>query len=386
MKSFEVSNDTDSIEEDASVTTNVLENDTDLMAVLDPSTLTVIEEPTNGTVEINLETGEITYIPNDDFSGVDIYTYQVCSTTIPSVCKTATVTITVIDSVDTRDDIVETNEDEVLEIPVLGNDVFEGDVVVTAVSNPANGSIILTDDGIVIYTPDDNFYGEEQIIYTVTIVHADGTITEETGVIIITVNPVNDPPIAEDDEQVVEDGETEVIIAVLDNDYDLDGDEIFIEGITSPENGIVIINEDGTVTYVPDADFVGEDSFDYEICDGSGDCVIGSVTITVELNDIVTPNAFSPNGDGENDVFIIKGLVEKYPKFSMEIFNRWGNVVYKYSHKGNALGTPTWWDGKSSGRMTLNNEKVLPTGTYYYIIHFNDQKTPSYQHWVYLIK
>jgi len=184
----------------------------------------------------------------------------------------------------------------------------------------------------------------------------------------------------------VEDGETEVVIDVLDNDYDLDGDDIFIEGITSPADGTVTLNDDGTVTYTPDPEFVGEDSFEYEVCDGAGDCVVGSVTITVELNNIEAPNAFSPNGNGHNDLFIIKGLAENYPNFSMEIFNRWGNVVYKYSHKGNAHGAPTWWDGKSSGRLTINNDKLLPTGTYYYVIQFNDQKTPAFQSWVYLIK
>ncbi|PCH75304.1 MAG: hypothetical protein COB98_09145 [Flavobacteriaceae bacterium] len=386
IQSFELINDSINITEDTTGVINVLANDEDPSFIIDTASLVIFEEPANGVVSVNTATGEITYTPNADFNGVDIYQYQVCSTSTPSVCKTAMVTVTVIDELDTKEDVVETKEDEVLEIQVLENDEFTGGVLVTAVSNPENGSIIFTDDGVVIYTPDENFNGEEKVIYTVTIVHVDGTTTEETGEIIITVLPVNDPPVAEDDEQVVGDGEREVIIEIRDNDYDLDGDKLFIEGITSPANGAVILNDDGTVTYVPNAEFVGVDSFEYEICDGSGDCVIASVSITVEINDIVTPNAFSPNGDGHNDLFIIKGLLEKYPNFKMEIFNRWGNIVYDYTHNGNTMGTATWWNGKSSGRMTLNSEKVLPTGTYYYVIHFNDQKRAPYQNWVYLIK
>ena len=386
VNTFELIDDFSRLKEDGVLITSVLSNDKDLYSMMDKTSLEIFKKPTNGIVSVDVKTGKVTYTPNADYSGEDSYEYKVCSVGTPKVCKTATVSIHVIDKIDTVTDLVTTKEDNAVTFKVLTNDVFAGNVTVTKISEPENGTVKFSSDGTVDYTPTTNFNGEETLFYTVTIVNIDGTTKEETGTITIKVLPVNDPPVAVDDVQVVKDGESEVVIHVLDNDYDLDGDTIFLEGATSPANGAVVLNDDGTVTYIPNPEFLGVDSFEYEICDGSGDCVVGSVSITVEIKDIVTPNAFSPNDDGHNDSFVIKGLGEKYPNFSMEIFNRWGNMVYTYTHNGNPDQRPSWWDGKSSGRLTFDSGKSLPTGTYFYIIRFNDHKKSPFQGWVYLIK
>ena len=80
------------------------------------------------------------------------------------------------------------------------------------------------------------------------------------------------------------------------------------------------------------------------------------VTVTVMKFDL--PNAFSPNGDGINDTWVIPGL-SKYPNSLVEIFNRWGVLLFK-SH-----GYPTPWDAKYNGQP-------VPSGTYYYLINLND--------------
>ncbi|AUC85931.1 hypothetical protein CW731_11795 [Polaribacter sp. ALD11] len=93
------------------------------------------------------------------------------------------------------------------------------------------------------------------------------------------------------------------------------------------------------------------------------------------------PDGFSPNGDGTNDTFVIPAL-SKYPNFKLEIFNRWGNQVYDYSNRGKT--SPDWWDGYSTGRLTLNKSKPVPVGTYYYIIYFNDGTRKPITGWVYI--
>ena len=99
------------------------------------------------------------------------------------------------------------------------------------------------------------------------------------------------------------------------------------------------------------------------------------------FNTVVIPNGFSPNGDGSNDVFSIPGLAQS-PNFKMEIFDRWGNSVYKYANNGS--GSPNWWNGESTGNMTLNKGERVPAGTYFYLIDYNDgQKSPS-KGWVYV--
>jgi gliding motility-associated-like protein/uncharacterized repeat protein (TIGR01451 family) len=90
--------------------------------------------------------------------------------------------------------------------------------------------------------------------------------------------------------------------------------------------------------------------------------VLGCGTVTVH-------NAFSPNGDGINELFIIDNIDDLlcYPDNTVEIYNRWGVLVFettKYNNQTNAF------DGYSRGRATINQSEGLPTGTYYYILNY----------------
>ncbi|WP_276975838.1 gliding motility-associated C-terminal domain-containing protein, partial [Flavobacterium filum] len=101
---------------------------------------------------------------------------------------------------------------------------------------------------------------------------------------------------------------------------------------------------------------------------------------TVELKDcteIIIPDGFSPNNDGINDSFVIKNLRELYPNFTLEIFNRYGNILYK----GNAASSD--WDGTSDKGIQIGGNK-LPVGVYFFIINFNDGNRKPLQGRVYL--
>jgi uncharacterized repeat protein (TIGR01451 family)/gliding motility-associated-like protein len=97
----------------------------------------------------------------------------------------------------------------------------------------------------------------------------------------------------------------------------------------------------------------------------------------------MVPESFSPNGDGINDTLVIPALYQ-YPDFEIEIYDRWGNIVYKYSNKGNI--SPQWWDGFSRGRWTVDQKETVPTGTYFYIIKFNKDGKKPLAGWVYVNK
>jgi gliding motility-associated-like protein len=99
------------------------------------------------------------------------------------------------------------------------------------------------------------------------------------------------------------------------------------------------------------------------------------------FNQLRIPNGFSPNGDGENDLFSIPGL-DQYPNFKMKIFDRWGNMVYHYENNGS--GSPQWWDGHAKGSMVLSDGQRVPAGTYYYMIDYNDGGTKPIKGWVYV--
>ncbi len=90
------------------------------------------------------------------------------------------------------------------------------------------------------------------------------------------------------------------------------------------------------------------------------------------------PTGFSPNNDGVNDGFNIQGLLNIFDKFELKIYNRYGTLIYQ---GGNELG---FWDGKPNKGIN-HNGGVLPVGTYYYVLHLNDDNFDKpLTGWVYL--
>jgi gliding motility-associated-like protein/uncharacterized repeat protein (TIGR01451 family) len=98
-----------------------------------------------------------------------------------------------------------------------------------------------------------------------------------------------------------------------------------------------------------------------------------------DLCDLIVPEGFSPNGDDINELFVIRGI-EKYPSASITIFNRWGNKVY-VSENGYANN----WNGTNQFG-NADSDKVLPTGTYFYILTLGDEENTVIKGYVYLNK
>ncbi|WP_316801641.1 Calx-beta domain-containing protein [Pedobacter frigidisoli] len=128
-------------------------------------------------------------------------------------------------------------------------------------------------------------------------------------------------------------------------------DMLTVEIVAQPKHGKVIVNADGTVTYTPDPGFVGEETFTYRVKDAFGYYTnVAAVTFTATFANITVPNLFTPNGDGINDVFEIRGL-NQYQSNELQIVNRWGNEVF---HSKNYQNN---WTGEG-----------LNEGTYYYLL------------------
>ena len=86
-------------------------------------------------------------------------------------------------------------------------------------------------------------------------------------------------------------------------------------------------------------------------------------------------NAFSPNGDQKNERFYIQGL-ECYPENTVEIYNRWGVLVFDVDHYNNVDRV---FKGYSFGRTTMKQSEGLPVGTYFYILKYKDSDSNPHE-------
>ncbi|NNF10470.1 MAG: tandem-95 repeat protein [Acidimicrobiia bacterium] len=270
------------VAEDSSVTVDVLANDSDI----DGDSLSVagVSAPASGTAMLNPD-GTVTYAPAPDFFGTDSFTYAATDGTV-TVIGTITVTVAAVnDSPAVEDDPATATEDSSVTIDVLANDSDpDGDpLTVVGTSAPAHGTVSINPDGTLTYMPVPDFSGTDSFTYTAT----DGTASV-IGTVTATVTAVNDAPVAEDDPATVAE-DSSVTIDVLANDSDVDGDALAVAGVSAPDNGTAVVNPDGTVTYTPEPDFSGTDTFTYTVTDGT-DSLTGTVTVAVsEVND--PPNA-----------------------------------------------------------------------------------------------
>ncbi len=164
----------------------VLANDSGasvLTAVLDSG-------PTNGTLTLNGD-GSVVYTPTAGFFGSDSFTYRANDGVVDSNIATVTITVNEVTIAPVAaDDAYSTNQDTVLTVAapgVLAND--SGASVLTAVldSGPTNGTLTLTGDGSVVYTPTAGFFGSDSFTYRAT----DGTADSNVATVTIAVNEVN---------------------------------------------------------------------------------------------------------------------------------------------------------------------------------------------------
>src|SRR5207244_40662 len=147
---------------------------------------------------------------------------------------------------------------------VLANDTdVEGDSLTAVfVSGPAHGTLTLNTDGSFTYTPAGNYHGPDSFTYRAN----DGSLDSVVATVSITVNAVNEAPVANKDSYGT-DEDTPLVVAipgVLGNDTDIEGSPLTATLVGGSGNGTLTLNPDGSFTYTPNAGFNGIDSFTYK--------------------------------------------------------------------------------------------------------------------------
>ncbi len=276
-------------EDDSATAVDVLANDTDVDA--GPKSIQSVTQPANGTVVITGGGTGVTYAPNANYCNnppgttTDTFTYTL---TPGGSTATVSVTVTCVDDPPTAvDDAATVTEDAVATaVPVLTNDTDTdgGPKTITAVTQPANGTVAITGGGAgLTYAPDPNYCNDPPgtTLDTFTYTLNGGSI----ATVAMTVTCVDDSPVAVNDAATVAEDDPATAVDVLANDTDVDGGPQSITAVTQPANGTVAITGGGTgLTYKPDADYCNTptppfDTFTYTLAPGGSTATV-SITVT----------------------------------------------------------------------------------------------------------
>lgn len=230
------------------------------------------------------------------------------------------------------------NEDAVLSDSISSNasDV-DGDTLTFSVqANPSNGVLSLQSDGDFTYTPNANFNGSDQFTYRVS----DGRGGFDTADVTITVNAVNDAPVAVDDSFIVNE-DTQLVGTVATNDSDVDLDSLTYSLVSDVSNGTLVLSSNGSFTYDPDLNFNGSDQFTYQVSDGTlTDTATASITV-VSVNDPPTVSTVIPDqSDSDEDVI------------SLNVAGNFADVDTGDTLTFSATGLPTGLSISSAGLIT----------------------------------
>jgi len=317
----------------------------------DPLTYHVLTLPEHGTLEGTAP--DLTYVPNPNYFGPDSFTFKVDDGTVDSNIATIEITVTSVNDAPVADDqSLSTAEDTGLDITLTGSDLENDPLSYIVLAGPSHGS--LTGTGAELhYEPDLNYFGPDSITFKVN----DGDLDSAEATVSITVTPVNDAPVADDDSFSVDEGAmysghvwahdvdphavpalfTPSIISFL--DYSV---------VVWPQYGTLVFNLDGSFTYTHNGSENHIDFFTFKANDGQLDSNVARVDITINpINDapVANPDDFtlvlggSHQGslvatDAENNV--LSWIVVDAPLYGSLILNQDG--TYDYQHNGdNAL-------------------------------------------------
>lgn len=183
-------------------------------------------------------------------------------------------------AVDNEYTFLRNTENNVIDVLENDSDVEEDSLNIVNVTQPANGTVV-NNGTVLTYTPNQGYIGTETFEYTID----DGNGAQDTAT--VTVNVLNQAPIANDDTAMTNTSNA-VIINVIDNDSDADGDQLIVKSVSMPQFGTVTNNEDGTLTYKANVGFVGTDNFTYTLSDADG--AQSTATVTVIVNEDPVPN------------------------------------------------------------------------------------------------
>ena len=241
----------------------------------DPLSYKITKQPSNGKLQGTPP--NITYTPNKDYNGKDSFTYIANDKKENSNKAKVDITINPInDKPIAKDDKITLKEDNNKTINPLTNDTdIDGDTLtIKSYTNPTNGKVTKTANNKLIYTPNKDYNGKDSFTYTIT----DGNETAKAN-ITLTITPVNDAPVAKELNATLNENETTNIKLIA---TDIDSQKLTYKITKQPSNG-KLQGTPPNITYTPNKDFFGKDSFTYIAIDNKGaESKEAKVDLTIE--------------------------------------------------------------------------------------------------------
>ncbi len=257
-------------------TINVKANDTDPEGVVATATVSITTAPKNGTATVD-GSGNIIYTPNVGFTGADTLFYSICEP-VPTcgspLCDIARLIVTVINRPPVANPVFTTILPCYANTFTLITSASDPEIGVltisslSALSNPAAGTLVNNNDGTVTFTPATGYTGVVTFTYTVTDDGVTPQVSAPATVTITVQNPPNSAPIANNDGDSINVNQI-LYYNVRDNDTDPDNHPLTIPTITiAPLHGTAVVNPiNGQIEYTPNTGYVGPDTLSYRICD-----------------------------------------------------------------------------------------------------------------------
>ena len=327
----------------------------------------------NGTINLDFF-AVITFTPNSDYNGTVTFPYTISDGNGGTDNAIETIIITPInDAPIATDDTYTTDEDVAIILNPLNAGIADKDpendtLTITSINGVnfsggiqtitvTNGIVEIDATGVIILTPNPNFNGTITFPYTIS----DENGSLDTAIETIIVNPINDAPIATNDDFVTDEDTSLVINPLTDGiaDSDPDNDTLTITAINGVnitggvqsipvDNGNIDIDNNGKITYTPNLDFNGTITFPYVISDSNGGTDNATETIVINsINDV--PDAV--------DITVVDPIDE----------NSINNVI-------DVLTNDTFGgDGPNNGAITLVSANTANGGT----VTVNNNDTPN---------
>src|SRR3989338_1742267 len=283
-----------SINEDAAKPVALTGSDSDSG---DTITFSIVSNPSNGALSgLNPSTGAVTYTPNANYNGADSFTFKVNDGLVDSSAATVSITINPVNDAPaiTSTPITTASENSAYSYDVDASDV-EGEALTFSLTTKPTGMNIDSASGAITWTPDFAQSGSHSVVVQVS----DSTAAA-TQSFAISVANVNRVPVADSQSITINE---DVVSAITLAGSDADSNPLTFVIVSQPSNGALsgLNPSTGAVTYTPNSNYNGADSFTFKVNDGSADSNTATVSVNVNaVNDVPTANAQSVSTNEDN--------------------------------------------------------------------------------------